>query len=84
MKKLFLIIFIAVFTVMAVGVTVSPINCVYAQKRNDKKDDKKKDPPGGPVVTPKDKKGDKDKDKDNKGDKKGKKRGGGFDEESDD
>lgn len=57
MKRLFLIIVMAIFGVMAVGAFPAQVSYAYADdKKKDK--DKKKDPAGPPVVR---EKGDKDK-----------------------
>lgn len=51
MKKLFLIIVMAIFGVMAVGAFPAQVSYAYADDKNKDKDkDKKKDPAGPPVV----------------------------------
>jgi hypothetical protein len=72
MKKLFLIIVIAIFGMMAVGAFPAQITYAYAEddKNKDKGKDKKKDPAGPPVMKDK---GPKSKDRDKDRPKKGKK-----------
>jgi hypothetical protein len=47
MKKIFLAITLALFSITALGIMPSDAVVIYAQKRGE---DKKKDPPGPPVV----------------------------------
>lgn len=56
MKKLFLIILIAIFGVVTVSAFPAQVPYVYVDDKNKDKDkDKKKDPAGPPVVKDKDK-----------------------------
>jgi uncharacterized alpha/beta hydrolase family protein len=55
MKKFFLAILIALFSVTALGVSPFEAQTVYAQKKDEDKKKDKKDPPGPPVVREKDK-----------------------------
>ena len=64
MKKIGLLIALAIFSVTAVGTLPTESSFVYAQKSDDKK---KKDPPGPPIVK------DKGQDQRPKGPSKGKK-----------
>lgn len=75
MKKLILIILIAVFGMTSVIPTVVNATPIYEQKKGDKKDDKKKDPPGPPIVKPKEPRGKPDKGDNKDNPRKGKKPG---------
>ena len=75
MKKLFLIIVIAIFGVTAVGAFPAQVTYAYAEDDKNKDNDKKKDPAGPAVVKDKGKdkggsQGSKDSRKDPKKDKK--------------
>jgi hypothetical protein len=63
MKKFFLSIVIALFSVTAFGTFPSDTAIVYAQKRGEDKRKEKKDPPGPPVVKEKERPRDPPKDK---------------------
>ena len=67
MKKFFLCVVIALFSVTAFGSFPSDTAIVYAQKKGEDKGKEKKDPPGPPVVKDKERpKPPKDKPKDKK------------------
>lgn len=53
MKRIILVIFIAIFGMISVAPTVANTTFVYEQKKGDKRGDKKKDPPGPANVRPK-------------------------------